>query len=524
MPSPRHLPRSSLLLPALAWLLAPASALAEPAPAEPPSSAPPPAHRLAGEATSYKPRLHFPLGPVELELPLSLAGRVEGVSTYPVDRYATPFSEGVTGSPELRVGARIDLPKVLQPFSLHAQYEHDLLTGFAGKDTGVAGEGLPGAEGLTHQLRKAFIELRYKRMARLSFGMMPSHWGMGLVANDGDHRWEPGSAAFLEPRYGDRNLRGTLTLGLHEGLGLVAVLGADIKAHDDLVLPGDSTRQYFGALLLGYGKPHTIGAYVVRRHQEAANGHATDVTVADLTGRTSGRLGPFAAAFEAEAVVVTGTTTLAPTVEHLEHKVLQFAGAARGSLDLGAFGVVADFLYASGDRSPNDDAQHGFHVDPNFPTGLLLFQHVMAAHTGRGVATAADPKLVGVPTDDLERIATRRGATNTASFFPRLRYRPLAGLEVYGGPLFAFAPVENADPFNTQVAGGSPRSALDGRSGRYLGTELDLGVRYRALVHGAELTLGAELGTLRPGNALVAADGSTMSAVSGGRAMARVRF
>ena len=67
-------------------------------------------------------------------------------------------------------------------------------------------------------------------------------------------------------------------------------------------------------------------------------------------------------------------------------------------------------------------------------------------------------------------------------------------------------------------------AALDGRSGRYLGTELDLGVRYRALLHGAELTLGAELGTLRPGSALVAADGSAMGAVSGGRAMARFRF
>ena len=487
-------------------------------------SGPAPAHRISGRPTSYRPWLHFKLGPVELEVPLSAAARVEGLNAFPVDRYATSFSEGVAVSPELRLGVKLDVKHALEPLSIHAEYEHDLLTGIAARDSGVVGQGLPGAEGLTQEIRKAFVELRYKRIARLALGLKPSHWGMGLIANDGDHRWEPGSAAFNEPRHGDRNLGAAFTLGLHEGLGLVAVVGADLKSHDALVLDGDSARQYYGAVLLGYGQPHTIGAYVVRRHHEATNGHATDVTVVDLTGHTGGRIGPVAAAFEAEAAVIAGSTTLAPTVEFPTHDVLQFGAAARGSLDLGAFGVVADFLYASGDRSPNDEAQHGFHVDPNYPTGLLLFQHVLAAQTARGAATAADTKIIGIPTADLERIATRGSATNTGSFFPRLRYRPLAGLEVYGGPLFAFAVVENADPFNTQVAGGSPRSALDGRSGRYLGTELDLGVRYRALLHGAELTLGAELGTLRPGSALVAADGSAMGAVSGGRAMARFRF
>ena len=520
MSSQHLLPWSFLLTPALGLLLAPATVLAD----EPARSAPAPAHRIAGGATSYRPLLHFELGPVEVTVPVSLAGQVEGVSTFPVDRYGTRFSAGPTVSPEIRVGARVEIAKARLPFSVLAEYEHDLLTGVAARDSAVVGQGLPGSEGLQQEIRKAFIELRYRRIVKLALGLKPSHWGMGLIANDGDHRWEPGSASFNEPRRGDHNLGGTLTLGLHEGLGLAAVVGADLKAHDDLVLPGDSARQYYGAVLLGYGKAHTVGAYVVRRHHEAANGHATDVTVVDLTGHTGGRLGPFTAAFEAEAAVITGTTTLAPTVEQPTHDVLQFGAAARGSLDLGALGVVADFLYATGDRSPNDGAQNGFHVDPNYPAGLLLFQQVMAAQTARGASTAADTKLIGIPSADLERIATRGSATNTASFSPRLRYRPIDGLEVYGGPLFAFAPVENADPFNTQVAGGSPRSALDGRSGRYLGTELDLGIRYRALIHGAELTLGAEGGTLRPGNALQAADGSAMPAVHGGRVMARARF
>ena len=87
--------------------------------------------------------------------------------------------------------------------------------------------------------------------------------------------------------------------------------------------------------------------------------------------------------------MITGTTTLAPTVEQPTHDMLQFGAAARGSLDLGVLGVVADFLHATGDRSPNDGAQNGFHVDPNYPAGLLLFQQVMAAQTARGASTAA---------------------------------------------------------------------------------------------------------------------------------------
>ena len=76
----------------------------------------------------------------------------------------------------------------------------------------------------------------------------------------------------------------------------------------------------------------------------------------------------------------------------------------------------------------------------------------------------------------------------------------------------------------TELAGGAPRSSLGGPAGAYLGTEIDVGVRYRALVFGSELTLGAEGGMLSPGNAFRALDESRTGSVWGGRGMARYRF
>ena len=101
--------------------------------------------------------------------------------------------------------------------------------------------------------------------------------------------------------------------------------------------------------------------------------------------------------------------------------------------------------------------------------GMLLYRQVLSAQTGRGVATASDPELVGYPSAGIERFATRGSITNTVAFFPRAYWQPLAGLEVYGGPLVAFNATSNIDPLNTRLAGGSARNALNAKPGTYLG-------------------------------------------------------
>lgn len=461
---------------------------------------------------------------MQLELPASLAGRVDGASSFPVDRYGSSFAPGASVSPEVRLGAQFSSGMAWAPIALLVEAEVDLVTGVAARTSDVAGDGFPGSEGLGTELRKLHARASLGKALHLDIGAQTSHFGMGLVSNDGAHGWEPGSAAFVDPRGGDRVLRAQLSTGPHTHAGLALSVGADKVLGDDVLLAGDSARQVFGALLVGAGEPTSAGAYVVRRHQENAAGRATDVTVVDLTAKARLQVPGAVLGLETEWALLDGTTDLGATVERQAHDVLQLGGAARASIDVGAFGAVFDFLYASGDQNPYDSAQNAFHVDPNYSFGLLLFRPVVAAQSARTTSTAADPQLAGTPPQDLERIPTRGSPTNTVGLFPKLRVRPLAGLEVYGGPLFAFANVPNTDVFNTQISGGSPRSSLGGAAGHYLGTELDLGVRYRALIHGSELTVGAECGALSPGNAFLALDNTRMGGVYGGRGMVRYRF
>ncbi|MBI4704424.1 MAG: hypothetical protein HY744_25255 [Deltaproteobacteria bacterium] len=487
---------------------------------------PPGAMALVGDRKQYEPLLHFPFGEkcLLVEGRVDAALTVDGRSSVELDRYGNRLDPRAAYGPRLRVGLRFDSGAELAPLNLAAQYEHDLLTGFAGADIPWGGQGYPRDDGLHQELRQAFVRAAAGTIAQLTAGWNTSHWGMGLLANDGDHGWEPGSARFADPRGGDRMLRFALSTGPHPRAGLVALAGGDVLdpdllSDDDVLLGGDHGHQVVAALLAGAGQPWAVGVYAVSRHQEAPDGSPTDVWAVDLTGRTTIAARGLRLGLETEAALVTGTTELAPSVEHPEHAVLQLGWAARANLDLGWFGTALDFLYASGDQNLDDAAHNAFKTDPNYELGLLLFSQVLAAQSARAAFTAGDPSLVGVPAEDLDRVPTRQSASNTVALFPRLRVRPLAGLEAYGGPLFAFAVVPPVDPLSTRLAGGEVRNALGGDPGRYLGTELDLGVRYRVSLGGSDVTLGAECGALRPGSALRRTDGTEMPAVYGGRLM-----
>ena len=107
-------------------------------------------------------------------------------------------------------------------------------------------------------------------------------------------------------------------------------------------------------------------------------------------------------------------------------------------------GFIGDFLYASGDQNTDDDQINNFRVDPNLESGLILYRHVLTASTGHGPIAAADPDLVGYPSQDLERLANNRSISNTISFFPRAWWKFSPLLETYGGgPLRVFRGVSN---------------------------------------------------------------------------------
>jgi hypothetical protein len=226
----------------------------------------------------------------------------------------------------------------------------------------------------------------------------------------------------------------------------------------------------------------------------------------------------------AELAAIFGTTELAPSVDFETHDVRQLGAAVRVDWDARRWGVVLDGVFASGDQNFDDNEQNAFEADVNFHQGLLLHRYVRGAWSARSAVTAADPTLVGEPAEDLDRLPTGGAVSDVVSLFGRGWVRPADGLEIYGGPLLAWRAAGAADPFNTRLAGGDPRNALDGDPGGYLATELDLGVRWRGVFSGVELVVGAEGGVLLPGPGMRAGEGVSFTTVAGGRGIVSVRM
>lgn len=467
-----------------------------------------------------------------VEVPVSLIGRAEGVSGYPLDRYGTRWESGLALSPWVRAGLKVDSVDTWDGLRLRAEYEHDLVIGSYSLRPAVDGEGMPDAEGLGLAMRKANVRAQIGDIFQVGAGLMTSHWGLGLMANDGEHR---GVAAFADPRGGDRVLRAYAATGPYGRFGLAALLASDIVWDDDVLLTKDdlsgeqeSDKAWQAVFAITAGSPaeaRSAGVYVVHRRQQSADGRSMQVTGLDATARAKFQLTPKTSLELAfEAAYLAGTTDLAASPDHASQDVRQLGVALRGTLDAGTHGVVLDVLFASGDQDSDDGTQNAFRPDPNYEMGLFLYRHVLASQTGRASFTAGDPDLVGYPSKGLERYPTRGSASNTLAIFPRRFWRPVDSVEIYGGPLIALSPVSLADPLNSRVGGGPGRNALDGKPGLYLGTELDVGVRWTLVKGVHKLMLGAEGGVFLPGSAFADAQGVLMDSVMGARALVDYRF
>jgi hypothetical protein len=298
----------------------------------------------------------------------------------------------------------------------------------------------------------------------------------------------------------------------------------------DQTVPGsrlgnDSAYQVFGALMLGYAEPSSAGIYLVQRWQTTTDGRFLHATVVDATGTLRRAVGHGTTMqLGTELAWIGGTTDLSGTVANPTQTVDQFGGILRAGFDFGPLGTVLDLLFASGDQNLADGDQNAFRVNPNFDEGLLLFKQVLAGQTGRAPMTASTSALVGEAPTGLERFPTRGSVSNAFVIFPRLWGRPAPGLEIYGGPLFALADVAQIDPFNSLIAGGVSRNALNGSPGSYLGTELDLGIRFNVAPASTALGVGLEGGAFLPGDALREASGQIMGPVYGGRLMVDYRL
>lgn len=488
---------------------------------------------LEGTLTRPKPVMATAIGDTLLVPRLMLHGGIQAITGFPVDRYGTELNTLTGAQATLRLGLMYTTAQALLPIILKVDFEGDGHLSKA-QPQPIEGDGYPGTTESKLVLRKASLAISYKGLVSLSGGFTTSHWGLGLLANDGGDYFTPGSASFNSPYGGDVVIRAGLSLGpFRDANDFTFSFAYDTLWSDDAMLEGDSGFQFVAAASVKPTKDSFVGVYGVRRHQEAgtptaipnAAGEpkATDVWVVDLTGYGEVSLSKsWTLRLEAEVAVIFGETELSPTSDFPIHDVLQVGAAARLEVSTGYWGLVMDIAFASGDQNLDDNVQNAFKADQNFQMGFIYYQNVMAAMTARATFTAADPDLVGRPSEDLERFPTRGSVSNSVALFPRLWWRPLKGFEIFFGSMFAFSHADVSDPLNTRVNGGEGHNAFGGNPGTYQGAEVDFGLRYNALIMGSMLSFGLDAGVFFAGDALDNAAGeSVIDPVYGARLQLR---
>jgi hypothetical protein len=377
-------------------------------------------------------------------------------------------------------------------------------------------------------LRKLYFEYKWSSGA-FRVGQQTSNWGLGLLANDGAK--DPEAGDFGQQQFGSLTYRALLVARPFVGLGggwraFETAIAADLVVRDNTADFSLGDRAFQGVLALRLAKDaeNNVGVYAVYRSQRnifvTDGGKATDVFVIDVAGKWElykRRARSFKIGFE--AVGITGTTTQARTDVAPVAKVGEFGLAIKTVYRIGRGTIYLDGGYASGDQNPADDRIEGFKFDRDFKVGLVLFDHVLAYQSARAAVRASDPTLTGVAPEGAELLGTGGSVTGAWYLFPRVKYGVTEWLDLYGGPLFAFSTARLADPFNTKIVGGGvPVNALGGNPGRYLGTEIDLGVQAHFRPAPELLfTVTGEGGLFLPGDAFTLPDGSLMPPVGFGR-------
>ena len=349
----------------------------------------------------------------------------------------------------------------------------------------------------------------------LSFGLVRSSWGMGMLSNDGKRRdLLSGASPFGYARHVDRVVRAQVLvfpLGRPAERGpegetleppLTIALAADAVVEDDTAnwVHGDRTWHAIGAVR-GRIAGLSGGLYGVHRWQTHAEGGETQVTVLDLHARQEFGEGALRIWAELEVAVTVGETTYAenPLLPGPQD-VLAGGGLFRVGFKSGPLGVLLEGGYASGDDNPFDTEQRAFTFDREHRVGLMMFRETLRRSTAVTVANIADPTYRATPPRGYQRAATHGAVRGALYINPRLTFDLFEGFRLMAGYLHATSDGYYADSFQSGLAGGAsmgPRGVFLTRS---FGDELDLGVSYALDLGALTLEFRGEFAWFSPGD------------------------
>ncbi|MFZ4578584.1 MAG: hypothetical protein ACOYOB_09355 [Myxococcota bacterium] len=467
-----------------------------------------------------------PTQPVEADEPATIRAVVLGrasvgqVGSFPIEAARTPSAKGL--SVEIRLRFRIEAATPQGPWKALSRLTADVVDGVVWGPGTPWGDRMPGDRVQGPTLQESWVGLEHGKALGARAGAMTSHWGLGLVANDGGADLEAGRQEwFALQRSGDRVMRAAVY-----GMPFVGqdnpLRGLHFSAAVDRVLEDDSADLREGqqatqgvlAARLFLGEKRWVGLYGVYRDQLHDDGKQLQVTVLDVACDFDERAKDGAGIrIQGEFAAIQGSTTLSPTPEFPQHDVAQLAALVRGTWAGALPGLTAqlDAGFFSGDENLDDSKLTAFRADRNLRQGFVLFEQVLATQTGRARRNASDPELVGYPAEDMDRLASDGAVFDAVTVFPKVGYKPLSWLEIYAGALAAWAPSRLVDPYLTRTQGGGyPRNFLGAKAdGNLLGIELDLGVRATWAVPRMTdqvVQLALEAGHLQPGDALRGSD------------------
>jgi hypothetical protein len=357
-------------------------------------------------------------------------------------------------------------------------------------------------------------------------GMMESHWGLGLLANEGARP----TGEFATPWFGDVVLRAGLVTPflkaftkhpVSDRLFFAGFFDVVYRDENASLIDGDVALQ--GALSLFYRIERRLfaGVYVAIRDQEDAGGTSLEVVATDLFVKLDQPLVERVLSLYAavEGVYITGKTDRVLTEGAPEGTEVR-SGAVIGRLGLRfpALGlrVGLEAGWASSDDHTGDDTTTQFRLDPDYQPSLLMFRHVLGPITGHGADRAGDPSRVGTPAAGTGQFPTYGSLRNVIYVQPVVAYRPfpgekyLQGLQAKVGLLWARTAGDFTDPYNSFRDGGLNQTYLRVPTAGHqeLGYELNVSVGYRVPLW-RDVFFGADVlyGHLFPGRAFADATG-----------------
>jgi hypothetical protein len=435
-----------------------------------------------------------------------------------LDAEGTDLAQGPALSHRLRLGLRYPV----RTFELDTEW--DLLTGQIYGDTWDIDGDLD--ERHRQELAAWTTAGHYARKLSLrgpvygvdtEIGLVTSHWGLGMVANDGAH-----DPTFGRNDFGDRVLRArATTVPFHGLVPLYLTVAADRVVADDFARWSREQAAWQGVFSALWRRDVTAGVYMVRRRQvEKLEDRLTRVWVFDAYADGHVDVGGWDLRLAAEAATILGRTDRTLVYGDPDPMKVRSAGATALARLTGPQGNGWFLLragWASTDRNPDDNLSNDFTFDRDFDVGMVLFDEVTGGIEAATSAQLTDPGNVGKPPDGIEALTTE-GAFRKGSFLqPSVGWRPVEWFELRAGITVAWTPAPYTQPFYTTRAGGEPTNHHNqpASAGR-LGTEFDgraqLWGRPRELAgQSYRLNGGVQVGVLYLGPALAGAGPDSIS-------------